>query len=395
MKYKVTLIVLLLMMVGCEVFAPKELEEYELLDGPLEGLTYAETKRFVAGDAAFDNQIFTAETGLGPIFTGTSCISCHAGEGKGHPYNQFIRFGQSDATGNHYLDQGGPQLQNKALPGYEPEALPPGAPHATFIAQAVTGLGYFDAVTDEYLLQIEEEQAKRTDGIRGQVHWNEIPEYVNLREGTITRNGKYITRFGKKASIYDLLQQTAFAYNQDIGITSYYEPYDTYSGEMLSPEIDRQTINDVVFYLKTLKAPEPRNQDNLDVLAGKNLFEQINCAVCHRPTMETGYSPIEPLSYQTFHPYTDLLLHDLGSDLNDGYTEGYATSGQWRTAALWGLGLSKDSQGGSYYLMHDGRAKSIEEAIAWHGGEAEESKKQFELLTLEEKKQVIKFLESL
>lgn len=111
--------------------------------------------------------------------------------------------------------------------------------------------------------------------------------------------------------------------------------------------------------------------------------------------METGYSPIEPLSYQTFHPYTDLLLHDLGPDLNDGYTEGYATSGQWRTAALWGLGLSKDSQGGSYYLMYDGRAKSIEEAIAWHGGEAEESKKQFELLTLEEKKQVIKFLESL
>src|SRR5699024_8264513 len=164
-------------------------------------------------------------------------------------------------------------------------------------------------------------------------------------------------------------QQTAFAYNQDIGVTSYYEPYDTYSGEMLSPEIDRQTINDVVFYLKTLKAPEPRNQDNLDVLAGKNLFEQINCAVCHRPNMETGYSPIEPLSYQTFHPYTDLLLHDLGPDLNDGYTEGYATSGQWRTAALWGLGLSKDSQGGSYYLMHDGRAKSIEEAIAWHGGE--------------------------
>src|SRR5699024_2266876 len=143
----------------------------------------------------------------------------------GHPYNQFMRSGQSDATGNHYLDQGGPQLQNKALPGYEPEALPPCAPHATFIAQSVTGLGYFDAVTDEYLLEIEVEQAKRIDGIRGQVLWNEIPDYVYLRECTITRNGKYITRFGKKASIYDLLQQTAFAYNQDIGITSYYEPY--------------------------------------------------------------------------------------------------------------------------------------------------------------------------
>src|SRR5699024_10121111 len=180
MKYKVTLIVLLLMMVGCEVFAPKELEEYELLDGPLEGLTYAETKRFVAGDAAFDNQIFTAETGLGPIFTGTSCISCHAGEGKGHPYNQFIRFGQSDETGNHYLDQGGPQLQNKALPGYEPETLPEGAPHAIFLAPAVTGLGYLDAVTDAYLLDIEAQQAEREDGIHGKVHWNHIPDYVTL-----------------------------------------------------------------------------------------------------------------------------------------------------------------------------------------------------------------------
>lgn len=395
MKVKVTLGLLAIFLIGCEVFSPNELEEYKLLDGPIEGLSHAESRRFVSGDAAFDDEIFTAETGLGPLFTGTSCVSCHASDGKGHPFNSFIRFGQSDSSGNHFLDQGGPQLQNKALPGYEPETLPDGAPYATFLAPAVTGLGYLDAVSDEYLIAIEEEQAERLDDIRGKVHWNTIPEYVNLRPNAIEQNGKYITRFGKKASVYDLLQQTADAYNQDIGITSYYEPYDTYSGDMMEPEIDRQTISDVVFYLKTLKAPEPRNQDNIDVLSGKNLFEQIQCAVCHRPNMETSYSPIDVLSFKTFHPYTDLLLHDLGPELDDGYTEGYATSAQWRTAPLWGLGLSKNSQGGKYYLMHDGRAKSIEEAIALHGGEAENSRNLYDALSTEEQNQVIQFLESL
>lgn len=395
MKIKITLGLLSVMLVGCEVFAPSEIEEYDLLDGPLDGLSLSESRQFVAGDVAFNEDIFTAETGLGPIFTGTSCVSCHAGDGKGHPFNQFIRFGQSDATGNHYLDQGGPQLQNKALPGYEPETLPEGAPHATFLAPAVTGLGYLDAVSDAYLLEIEAEQAAQDDGIHGEVHWNTIPDYVTLRPESITQDGKNITRFGKKASVYDLLQQTADAYNQDMGITSYFEPYDTYSGDMLSPEIDRQTVSDVVFYLKTLKEPEPRNQEDLDVIAGRNLFDQINCATCHRPNMETGYSPIPVLSNVTFHPYTDLLLHDLGPELDDGYTEGYATSAQWRTAPLWGLGLSKDSQGGKYYLMHDGRAHSIEDAIALHGGEAENSRDSFQALTNEEQSQVIKFLESL
>lgn len=395
MKFKITLGLFSLVLVGCEVFAPSEIEEYDLLDGPLDGLSHAESRRFISGDVAFNDDIFNAENGLGPIFTGTSCVSCHAGDGKGHPFNQFIRFGQSDSSGNHYLDQGGPQLQNKALPGYSPEVLPPGAPHAIFLAPSVTGLGYLDAVTDAYLLEIEAQQAEANDGVQGKVHWNTIPEYVTLRPQSITKDGKYITRFGKKASVYDLLQQTSDAYNQDMGITSYYEPYDTYSGDMLSPEIDRQTVGDVVFYLKTLKEPEPRNQDNLDVIAGRNLFDQIQCATCHRPNMETGYSPIEALSNVTFHPYTDLLLHDLGAELDDGYTEGYATSAQWRTAPLWGLGLSRDSQGGKYYLMHDGRAKSIEAAINLHGGEAKKSRANFQALSHKEQGQVLSFLESL
>lgn len=386
---------LLPLMFSCEALGPAEPEEYELLDGPVEGLNTAESRRFVNGDEAFNDQVFTVETGLGPIFTGTSCVSCHAGDGKGHPFVSFTRFGQEFPGENEYLHLGGPQLQNRAIPGYESETLPPGAPHAHLIAPIVTGLGFLDAVTDADLLAMEDPDDLDGDGIRGRVHWNTRPDYVTDRPDAIVKDGKYITRFGKKARVYDLLQQTADAYNQDIGITSFFEPFDTYSGDRMPPEIDAETISDVVFYLKTLKAPIPRNQDDPDVIAGKRLFTEANCAVCHKPTLKTGYSPIEALSFKEFHPYTDMLLHDMGPELDDGYTEGYAHSYEWRTAPLWGIGLSKDSQGGQYYLMHDGRARSIEEAILLHGGEAEDSRNRYSALSQEEKNQLLKFIESL
>jgi CxxC motif-containing protein (DUF1111 family) len=111
--------------------------------------------------------------------------------------------------------------------------------------------------------------------------------------------------------------------------------------------------------------------------------------------MKTGNAPIAALSNKTFYPYSDMLLHDMGKGLDDGYTEGSATSAEWRTPPLWGLGLSKDSQGGKYYLLHDGRATSIEAAILAHGGEAQRSKTAYEALSAQEKKQLIQFLESL
>lgn len=393
--YLLASLLLLPLLFSCEVLGPAEPEDYELLDGPVEDLTMAEIKRFIEGDVAFNDQIFTVETGLGPVFTGTSCVSCHAGDGKGHPFVKFTRFGQSFPGVNNYLNQGGPQLQNKAIPGYEPEILPSGAPHSSLVAPIVTGLGFLDAVSDQDIIDMSDPDDLDGDGISGRVHWNTRPDYVSDRPGTITLDGKYISRFGKKARVYDLLHQTADAYNQDIGITSYFEPYDTYSGDKLNPEIDRQTISDVVFYLKTLKAPIPRDQDNPDVIAGKALFQNIQCASCHKPTLETGYSPIEAISFKEFHPYTDLLLHDMGPELDDGYTEGYAYSNEWRTAPLWGIGLSKDSQGGQYYLLHDGRARSIEEAILYHGGEAENSKNMYQGLDQNEKSQLLKFIESL
>jgi CxxC motif-containing protein (DUF1111 family) len=163
----------------------------------------------------------------------------------------------------------------------------------------------------------------------------------------------------------------------------------------VDPEVNNQTVLDVVFYLKTLKAPLQRNQDDADVISGKQIFISIGCAKCHTPQLQTGYSPIAALSNKTINPYSDFLLHDMGSGLNDGYTEGTALPQEWRTPPLWGLGLSKNSQGGQYFLLHDGRAKSIEEAILLHGGEALRSKNNFQQLSAADKAKLLKFLESL
>lgn len=380
--------------VACQKTLPPAPAESDLLDGPIEGLSTEQQSQFLKGDEAF-GEVFTVESGLGPVFVANQCASCHAGDGKGTPFVGFTRFGQPDTFGNQFLIQGGPQLQHKAIPGYEPESLPNGVTSTLLIAPAVSGLGYLDAVSDADLIALSDPDDLDGDGVSGRVHWNDIPEYVTLRPNSISNNGRYITRFGKKGGAYDLLHQTSGAYNQDMGVTSLFEPIDPYSGLEVDPEVSTQTVHDVVFYLKTLKSPIQRNTDDPDVMAGKQLFLDVNCGSCHTPTLTTSNSNISVLSNVEFHPYTDLLLHDMGSDLDDNYTEGYALTSEWRTPALWGIGLSKDAQGGAYFLMHDGRATSLEEAILMHAGEGEASKNSYELLTDSEKEQLIKFLESL
>jgi CxxC motif-containing protein (DUF1111 family) len=387
-------IVFLSLFASCEEFEPSGPSAYEILDGPVDGLNESENLRFLRGDIAFNDEIFTSSTGLGPLFIATSCGSCHPGDGKGHPFTTLTRFGQTDENGNQYLDAGGPQLQHRAIPGFIPEQIPPGTTFSKFTPPANTGLGYLDAVTDADILALADPNDLDGDGISGVPNWVAIKEYLIERPASISQNEKYIGRFGKKAATYDLVQQTASAYNQDIGITSSYEPYDTHSGALFDPEISNQTIEDVVFYLKTLKAPISRKEDS-GILAGKQLFTTIGCAKCHIPTMTTGASSIKALSNKTFHPYTDLLLHDMGPGLDDGYTEGSAKTFEWRTPPLWGLGLSKNSQGGKYFLLHDGRARSIQEAILFHGGEGEPSKNNFQSLNEDEKQKLIRFLESL
>lgn len=384
-----------LLVIACEEVVPEAPAENELLDGPMEGLSYAEQAQFLKGDIAFNDEVFSVENGLGPLFVATSCGSCHAGDGKGHPFTTFIRFGQSAPGENPFLHKGGPQLQNRAIPGYEPEKLPEGAPSMKFTPPAVTGLGLLAALTDEQILANSDPDDANGDGISGVPSYVTPPDYFQPQWFHQAFDGKYIGRFGKKAAAIDLLQQTVGAYNQDMGITSTFEPVDVHSGLTIDPEVTDQTVRDVVFYLRTLKSPIPREADDAQVLRGKSLFNNIQCGACHIPEMTTPQSDIVALSNKTFHPYTDLLLHDMGPGLDDGATEGSAETFEWRTPPLWGLGLSADSQGGEYFLLHDGRARSIEEAILMHGGEAKMSKEAFQALTSEDKAALLKFLESL
>jgi CxxC motif-containing protein (DUF1111 family) len=390
-----TLIIVVLFFTACTKLLPDAPANDEILDGPVDGLTPEQNALFIKGDIAFNDEVFTPATGLGPLFVATSCGTCHAGDGKGHPFTTLTRFGQTDNTGNQFLHLGGPQLQHRAVPGFNPEQVPAGATFSKFTPPANTGLGFLDAVPDATLLSLADENDNDGDGISGKPNWINIPAYVSIRSGAVTQNGKYISRFGKKAAAYDLLHQTVNAYNQDMGITSSFEPFDTYTGNEIDPEVSNQTVQDVVFYLKTLKAPVQRNQNDEMVKSGKQLFQTISCSKCHTPQLQTGTSAIAALSNKTIYPYTDLLLHDMGNGLDDRYTEGSATTAEWRTPPLWGLGLSKNSQGGQYFLLHDGRARTIEEAILLHGGEALKSRNQFQLLTADEKNKLIKFLESL
>ena len=381
--------------ISCSKILPKLPKDDEILDGPIAGLSSEESRRFLRGDVAFNDEIFNQVNGLGPLFVANSCGTCHAGDGKGHPFTTLTRFGQTDTLGNTFLHLGGPQLQHRSIIGFQAEQIPAGATFSSFTPPANTGLGFFEAVSDATLLSLSDENDANGDGISGRANWITVPPYSIIRPGSVIRNSKYIGRFGKKAAVYDLTQQTANAYNQDMGINSTFEHFNTYNGQDADPEVSNQTVQDVVFYLQTLKAPIQRTQNDGDVQAGKQLFINISCGKCHTPEILTGNFPIAALSNKTFFPFSDMLLHDMGAALNDGYTEGTALAPEWRTPPLWGLGLSQNSQGGQYFLMHDGRAKSIEQAIEMHGGEAQQSKQSFQLLNNNQKAQLIKFLKSL
>lgn len=382
------------LMTSCEGIVPEAPAEEDLLDGPISGLNYEEQLQFLKGDIAFNDDVFSPETGLGPVFVATSCGSCHPGDGKGHPSTSLIRYGQTEP--NTVSDiTGAPQLQNRAIPGYQPENLPDGVPFMKVTAPAVTGLGLLMALTDEQILENADPNDEDGDGISGVPNYVTPPDYFIPEDHHQPQDGKYIGRLGKKAATLDLLHQTATAYNQDIGVTSTFELEDVYSGLTIDPEVSDQTIRDVVFYLKTLKAPIQRKPNDPQVLQGKETFTTLQCSTCHTPQWTTPQSNIASLSNKTFFPYTDLLLHDMGPGLDDGVTEGSAETYEWRTPPLWGLGLAPNSQGREYFLMHDGRAKSIEEAILMHGGEAQNSRDQFQALSTDEKEALIKFLESL
>lgn len=369
------------------------------MDAPADGLSTAQNKLFLKGAEEFDEGYHT-DSGLGPLFVSTSCTSCHSGDNRGHISTVLTRFGQEDTTGNKYLKFGGPQLQNRAIPGFNIEQIPAGATSTVLIAPIVSGTGFLEAIPDLAILDFAEENKTNKDGVRGHPCWISLPPFIHPALKAISQNGKYIGRFGRKASTYNLLQQTVTAFNQDMGITSTYLPLNPTNymegiPGITNPEVNDQSIDALVFYLQTLQVPVQRNREESAIIEGKILFTRVGCDACHRPTLKTGQSPIKALSEVEIHPYTDLLVHDMGPGLDDHYTEGNALTAEWRTTPLWGLGLADQAQGGKLYLLHDGRATSIEQAILFHGGESKVSVDRYTKLNTTEKTMLLTFLKSL
>ncbi|HVW12798.1 MAG TPA: di-heme oxidoredictase family protein [Mucilaginibacter sp.] len=386
---------------SCKKLMPDMIDPNFGVCGPVDDLTNSQTILFSKGNDQFF-AIRDAASGLGPYFVSNSCGGCHSSDNRGHPFTILTRFGQTDSTGNKFLGQGGPQLGSNNLPGYTAEQIPAGATSSKFIAPITAGVGFLEAVPDTEIIAMAHRNANNPDGVRGHPNYNTVPANITPLYGSVPRaDGKYICRFGRKASTYSLVQQTAAAYNHDMGITSAFMPVNPYNyldqaaPPVSSPEINNDDFNSVVFYVTCLQTPNQRNVGDQAVKRGNALFVQIGCETCHKQTLTTGYSPIPALSNKTISPFTDLLVHDMGPALDDGYTEGDAKTSEWRTTPLWGLGLARNVQGGNIYLMHDGRAHSIREAIKLHGGEAAVSAARFGKLNAQDQSAVITFLNSL
>jgi CxxC motif-containing protein (DUF1111 family) len=229
------------------------------------------------------------------------------------------------------------------------------------------------------------------DGISGRPNYTWDPVNKKMMLG----------RFGMKANTATILTQVAAAYQQDMGITSTVFPQESSFGEPPAdglkddPELPDSILNATAFYIQSLAVPARRSVTDPQVQQGEKLFAQTGCTSCHKPTVQTGVDVrFKQLSNQRIHPYTDLLLHDLGPDLADGRQDFTATGNEWKTPALWGIGLFEKTNGTPFYL-HDGRARTLEEAILWHGGEALKSRQQFAALSKTERDALVRFLKSI
>lgn len=413
--FSLPLVALALLLASCsDSVLPGAPDDELLLDGPIEGLAGAQLSLHARGDGEFGRRFATTD-GLGPLFVATSCDGCHVGEGKGHPVFDLTRFGRMvNGVFDPMEAEGGPQLQNRAVLGYLAERVPGGVTAvARFTAPSVTGLGFLEAVDDTTILAFADPTDANGDGISGRAALVDSTELLGraIAASAVSggptpsrvSNGKYLGRFGKKSRLINLLHQTVFAYSEDMGVTSEELPRDLYNRQLGAqaedavpdPEVSASAVSAVVFYLRTLRPPPRRMAAAPDVVEGGRLFQQSGCASCHRPMMRTGRSDIAQLDRVEFAPFTDLLLHDMGPELNDGYTEGDAAPAEWRTAPLWGLGLAARAQGGSTHFLHDGRATTLRDAIRFHGGEGSRSRAAFDALPAPQQELLLAYLRSL
>ncbi len=262
------------------------------------------------------------------------------------------------------------------------------------VAPAVIGGGFLEGVPEATLLDLADPDDADNNGISGRVNWASDPLDGRRKAG----------RFGWKAGTASLRQQTASALISDMGVTSrYYGAQDCPKGAEPcqlamaggQPEIAHKDFEDLLFYMQLLGVTSRRYPDDPATRHGETLFAKSGCAACHLPALRTGIHPEwGELSDQEIHPYSDLLLHDMGAALADGVPEGEATGEEWRTPALWGLGLTYLVSEHSFFL-HDGRARNLTGAILWHGGEAQAAKEIFRKLPKADREAMIKFLETL
>ncbi|NQX01618.1 c-type cytochrome [bacterium] len=367
-----------------------------------------------------DNPLFSAQSGkLGPKFIARSCVECHINNGRalppaiGAPMLQTVMKVGADANGSphpllgsvlqprttsgtteatatiaSYLNFSGQYGDGTAYSLRKPSYAFQGVTPTYFSARLtppLVGLGLLEAVAESTLSAIADPNDANQDGISGRIQTVTDPQTGDPRLG----------RFTGKAGKARLSHQVASALNTDMGVTTAIFP--TADGESTpgSPELAAADLDQMTRYIALLGVGARRDLTDPQALRGEQLFTSSQCVKCHTAELATGpHHPLSELRNQTIRPFTDLLLHNMGTGLADNMGENGASGAEWRTPPLWGIGLTAGVSGGEAYL-HDGRARSLEEAILWHGGEAETSKESFRTLPVADRAALVKFLKSL
>ena len=390
------LITVVLGLAACDRLMTTAPPSGDIFDGPLPGLSAAELAAFAEGDGQFAFA-FAPASGLGPIFNNVSCASCHSGDGRGRRENSLTRFSRG---GDPVRELGGPQLQDRAIPGAEPETVPSGVETSLRLPPPVFGVGLIEAIPDAAILANADELDADGDGISGRPNYVTPPDFLPAH-GVL--GAPVLGRFSRKAQVSSILQQTVEAYHQDIGITTDFLPDDNFNplasgatraaDRIADPELPASAVHAVVAYLRMLAPPEPGPMTGRRT-RGRQMFEEVGCVSCHVPAFRTGPSSIPALAGRTAALYSDLLLHDMGDALADGRPDGQANGREWRTTPLWGLRNMREFLNGQAFLMHDGRASSVEDAILVHGGEADSARIAFRALSPADREALIDFVES-
>jgi len=356
---------------------------------PVRGLTPAQQAAFQAGLDDFTSVESIVPDGLGPVFNEASCATCHSVPAVGGGSTRIeTRFGKlTNGIFDPMTNRGGSLLQDHAIPGFTPEHVPTEFGATIQTGRRTTplfGLGLVDAVPDGYFRLLEAIESL-SPGTAGKVHMVADPVH----------GGTSVGKFGWKAQVPNLHTFAGDAYLNEMGITNPLFPNESCpQGDCsLLAANPVPTLNDDGSGVQkftdfmTMLAPPPRGPITADVLAGEVVFNIVGCAACHTSVLVTGNSDVAELRFKAFQPFSDFLLHDMGS-LGDGIVQGNATGSQIRTSPLWGLRVETR-------LLHDGRATTIEQAILGHAGQGAAARNRFTALNAVDKARLMAFLNSL